>query len=337
MKAVVFHGVGDIRLDDVPEPKLSAPTDAIVRLTSSAIRGTDLHFVRGTFSGLQPGTVLGHEGVGIVEEVGRGVRNFTMGDRVVIPSIIACGYCSYCRSGYFSQCDTANPNGKDAGTSFYGGPGPTGPFNGLQAEYARTPFANVGMVKLPDEVCAEQAILISDIFPTGYFGADIAEIKPGDTVAVFGCGPVGIFAIISAGLMNAGRILAVDCVESRLEMARCHGAEVINFQQEDPIEAIKELTGGVGADRVIDAVGVDALTRHEGPAASSEEQQAKLKQEQQKVAPEARPQGDQWVPGDAPSQVVRWASKAIAKAGTLAVIGGLSAGRAGLSARGGDE
>ena len=198
MKAVVYHDVGDIRLEDVPEPRILAPTDAIVRITASAICGTDLHFVRGTVSGMQPGTILGHEGVGIVEELGADVRNLQVGDRVVIPSTIACGNCSYCRAGYFAQCDGANPNGKEAGTSFYGGPQTTGPFHGLQAEKARIPFANIGLVKLPPEISDDQAILLSDIFPTGYFGAEMAEVGSGDTVAVFGCGPVGQFAIASA-------------------------------------------------------------------------------------------------------------------------------------------
>ena len=189
MKAVVFHGVGDIRVDDVPEPKIQAPTDAIVRITASAICGTDLHMIRGTLPGMKPGTILGHEGVGVVEEVGPMVRNLKRGDRVVIPSTIGCGSCSYCRSGYFAQCDTANPNGPQAGTAFFGGPEMTGPFDGLQAEYVRVPYANVGLVKLPDGVTDDQAILLSDIYPTGFFGAHLAEIKDGDIVAVWGCGP----------------------------------------------------------------------------------------------------------------------------------------------------
>ena len=150
MKAVVWHGVGDIRLDDVSEPTIEQPTDAIVRLTASAICGTDLHMVRGTMTGMKPGTILGHEGVGIVEQVGPAVRNLKPGDRVIIPSTIACGYCSYCRDGYYSQCDNANPNGRLAGTSFFGGPEQTGPVQGLQAEKARIPFAGVGLVKIPD-------------------------------------------------------------------------------------------------------------------------------------------------------------------------------------------
>ncbi len=218
MQAVVWHGVGDIRLDDVPEPQINRPTDAIVRITSSAICGTDLHFIRGTVSNMVEGTILGHEGVGIVEKVGSSVRNFKEGDRVVIPSTIACGYCSYCRASYYAQCDNANPNGRDAGTAFYGGPKDTGPFNGLQCENALVPFASVGMVKLPDEVNDEKAIMLSDIFPTGYFGADMARIKPGHTVAIFGCGPVGQFAIASAKLRGAGRIYAVDSVDSRLPL-----------------------------------------------------------------------------------------------------------------------
>ncbi|GLV53489.1 glutathione-dependent formaldehyde dehydrogenase [Dictyobacter sp. S3.2.2.5] len=322
MKAVVFHDIGDIRLEDVAEPKIEQPTDAIVKLTSSAICGTDLHMVRGTFSGMVPGTILGHEGVGIVEQIGSDVRNLKVGDRVVIPSTIACGYCSYCRAGYYSQCDNANPNGKSAGTAFFGGPKETGPFNGLQAEKARVPFANANLVKLPQEVTDDKAILISDIFPTGYFGADMANIKPGHTVAVFGCGPVGLFAIASAKLMDAGRIFAIDTIPSRLEKARELGAEVIDYNAEDPVEALKRLTGGIGVDSAIDAVGVDANKPQSGPAAEQARQQSETyQQEVQKVAPQANPQGDNWHPGDAPSQVSEWAVQALAKAGTLSVIG----------------
>ncbi len=322
MKAVVFHQIGDIRLEDVPEPRFEQPTDAIVRITSSAICGTDLHFVRGTFSGMKEGTVLGHEGVGVVEQIGDAVRNIEIGDRVVIPSTIACGYCSYCRAGYPAQCDNANPNGASAGTAFYGGPQLTGPFNGLQAEKARIPFASVNLVKLPDEISDEQAILLSDIFPTGYFGADLANIHPGCTVAVFGCGPVGQFAIASARLMNAGRIFAIDSKPDRLEIARRQGAEVINFEEEDPVEVIKNLTGGIGVDRAIDAVGVDADHAHHGPAAGKAQQQAaQFEQQVQEVAPEQHPDGANWHPGDAPAQVHQWAMDALAKAGTLAIIG----------------
>ena len=322
MKAVVFHGVGDIRLDDVDEPQIQDSTDAIVRLTASAICGTDLHMIRGTMPGMKPGTILGHEGVGVVEEVGADVRNLRAGDRVVIPSTIACGYCSYCRAGYYAQCDNANPNGPQAGTAFFGGPEPTGPFDGLQAEKARIPFANAMLVKLPDAVIDEQAILLSDIFPTGYMGADMAEIEPGDTVAVFGCGPVGLFAILSADLLGAGRIFAIDRIPSRLDKARELGAETINFEEEDPVETLQRLTGGIGPDRIIDAVGVDAEAPTEGPAAEeAEEQRAEFEQEVEEVAPEQNPQNGQWQPGSAPSQVLTWAVKAVAKAGTISIIG----------------
>ena len=322
MKAVVFHGVGDIRTDDVPEPQIKDPTDAIVRLTASAICGTDLHFVRGTMSGMRPGTILGHEGVGVVEELGPDVRDLEVGDRVVVASTIACGSCSYCRAGYYAQCTEANPNGPEAGTAFFGGPESTGPFDGLQADKARIPYANVGLVKLPEEVNDEDAILISDIFPTGYFGADIAEIRAGDIVAVFGCGPVGQFAILSAKLLGAGRVLAVDGVEDRLEIARRQGAEVIDFNREDPVETIKRLTGGIGVDRVIDAVGVDAERPKEGPAAAaSAELEPSFRREIEANAPEIAPSDRNWKPGDAPSQALRWAVQALAKAGTLSIIG----------------
>lgn len=173
MKAVVFHDVGDIRLDDVPKPEIQEPTDAVVRIAASAICGTDLHMIRGTLSEMVPGTILGHEGVGVVEEVGSQARNLQPGQRMVIPSTLGCGYCSYCRAGYFAQCDNINPNGPQSGTAFFGGPQATGPFDGLQAEYARIPYAAVNHVKLPDTVSDEQAIMISDIFPTAYYGAEI--------------------------------------------------------------------------------------------------------------------------------------------------------------------
>src|SRR4051794_25825973 len=271
MKAVVFHAIGDIRLEDVPEPELKEPTDAIVRLTASAICGTDLHFVRGTFSGVKEGRILGHEGVGIVEQVGSMVRNLEVGDRVIIPSTIACGSCSYCRAGYFSQCDCANPGGKRAGTAFFGGPEAAGGYDGLQAEKARVPWAHVNLVRIPDSISDEQAILMSDIVPTGWFGADLADIHEGHTVAVFGCGPVGLFAITAAQLMG-GRVIAIDRLEDRLEMARRQGAQCVNFEQEDPVKTILALTGGIGVDRAIDAVGVDAQHAHGGPAGEQAQQ-----------------------------------------------------------------
>ena len=322
MKAVVWQGVGDIRLEDVAEPRIEQPTDAIVKLTASAICGTDLHMVRGTMSGMRPGTILGHEGVGVVEEVGSAVRNLKQGDRVLIPSTIACGYCSYCRAGYYAQCDNANPNGIQAGTCFFGGPEKSGPVHGLQAEKARIPFAGVGLVKLSDEVSDEQALLVSDIFPTGYMGAELAEIKPGNTVAVFGCGPVGQFAIASAKLFQAGRIFAVDNIPSRLEAAREQGAETIDFSKEDPVAMIRELTGGIGCDRAIDAVGVDAEAPHGGPGMKeAKEHEEEFRQELSQVAPQTNVRGENWHPGDAPSMALIWGVEALAKAGTFSIIG----------------
>jgi threonine dehydrogenase-like Zn-dependent dehydrogenase len=304
MKAVVFHGIGDIRIDTVPDPEVSQPTDAVVRLTASAICGTDLHMVRGTLGGMKPGTILGHEGVGIVEAVGRDVRNLKRGDRVLIPSTIACGSCAYCRAGYTAQCDVANPGGPRAGTAFFGGPADTGPFDGLQAEYARTPLANASLIRLPDAIDDDRAILMSDIFPTGYFGAQLAEVKPGDTVAVFGAGPVGQFAIASAKLLGAGRVIAIDRIASRLDMACAQGAETIDFSEEDPVDTVLRLTGGIGVDRVIDAVGVDAMRATHGPAAADRDAARAFDAEV-----------------DAVSQVLQWAVRAVAKAGTVAVIG----------------
>src|SRR5512146_765465 len=322
MKAVVFHGIGDIRLDNVKDPQIRNPNDAIVRLTASAICGTDLHMIRGTLPGMSSGTILGHEDVGVIQELGKGVRNFLPGQRVVIPSTIACGYCSYCRAGYFSQCDNANPNGKDAGTAFFGGPKSSGPIDGLQAEYARVPFANVGLVRLPDEVTDDQAILISDIFPSGYMAAELAEIRPGNTVAVFGCGPVGQFAIASAFMMDAGRVIAVDAIPSRLEMARAQGAEVIDFNRENPPDVIKETPGGIGADRVIDAVGIDANRPDSGPAAkAADKKESELKEVREAAAPKTNPKHGNWEPGSAPSMVLQWIIESVAKAGTVSIIG----------------
>jgi threonine dehydrogenase-like Zn-dependent dehydrogenase len=328
MKAVVFHGVGDIRLETVRDPKIEEPTDALIRITASAICGTDLHFIRGTLSGMQPGTILGHEAVGVIEEVGKDVRNLRKGDRVVVPSTICCGYCSYCRAGYQAQCDVAHPKGPHAGTPFYGGGAAGGDFDGLQAEYARIAYAAANLVKLPESVDDDRAILLSDIFPTAWFGADLAEIKDGDTVVVFGCGPVGQFAIASARLHGAGRVFAVDCIPSRLEMAQEQGAEIINFNREDPAEVLARMTGGIGPDRAIDAVGVDAVAPSAGPAAKeAKEHRAEFRQELKQVAPEANTRGRQWRAGDAPSQALDWGVKCLAKAGTLSIIGVYPEGR----------
>jgi threonine dehydrogenase-like Zn-dependent dehydrogenase len=324
MKAIVFYDVGDVRLEEVPEPEIIEPTDAIVEITASAICGTDLHIVRGAIGGMKPGTILGHEALGIVTDVGDDVRNFRRGDRVVIPSTIACGNCSYCRDGYFAQCDHANPHGRRAGTAMFGGPKVTGSFDGLQAEFARVPFANAGLVKLPDEVTNDQAILLSDIFPTGYFGAELAEVEPGDIVAVFGCGPVGQFAILSAFMMGAGRVLAIDNDPRRLSTARDQGAEAINFDEVNPVHSLLDLTRGIGPDRVIDAVGVDAKAPRSLDGFSDNEladdEIARVERQRSQVYDEdssARAS----TPGEAPTQALGWAVESLAKSGTLAIVG----------------
>lgn len=293
-----------------------------MRLTASAICGTDLHFVRGTMTGLKSGRILGHEGVGIIEQLGDEVRNFNVGDRVVICSTISCGTCSYCRAGYTAQCDNARPGGAGAGTAFFGGPEAAGGIDGLQAEKARIPFAASTMVKLPDEVSDDQAILISDIFPTAWFGALLAEITEADTVAVFGCGPVGQFAVASAMLQGAGghhRRSACRPPRNGARAGRLHR----QFRRGGSGRGDPEADGGVGVHRVIDAVGVDAQHAHHGPAARQAHQhEAEFAAEQKQVSPKQHPTKDgNWVPGDAPSQVLRWATKAVAKAGTIGIIG----------------
>jgi threonine dehydrogenase-like Zn-dependent dehydrogenase len=320
MKAVIFHAVGDIRVEDVPEPTIEAPTDAIVRLTASAICGTDLHFVRGTFSGVDKGQILGHEGVGVVERVGQGVADIRVGQRVIIPSTIGCGHCQFCEKQFYAQCDNANPGGKRAGTSFFGGPAAAGGYKGLQAEKARVPWADTNLVPIPDEISDDQAILMSDILPTAWFGADMAEIEQDDHVVVFGCGPVGQLAIASAKLMG-GRVIAVDRLPDRLAMARAQGAETINFDEVDPVDAIVKLTNGDGARRIIDAVGVDAQHAHDGPAEPGILQKVATAVEQRLIEPAAKTMGSHWIAGNSPNQVLNWAVEAVAKGGTLSIIG----------------
>lgn len=322
MKALVWHGEGDIRLDNVADPSIQDPHDAIVQITRSAICGTDLHFIRGTVAGMKEGTILGHEAVGVVTEVGSAVRRFSPGDRVIVCSTMSCGVCSQCRAGHTAQCDTANPNGPQAGTCFFGGPQPTGPVNGLQAEYARIPWASNTLIPLPENVSDDQAILLSDIFPTGWFGAELAGVRRGDTVAVYGAGIVGQFAIASAFRQGAARVWAIDGVEIRLAQALGQNADVIDFNTEDPVEALQEATLGAGVDAVIDAVGVDAQRPLRGPAAAKAEAQAeKFAAEVAEVAPTTNVQGDNWVPGNAPSQAAQWSVESVSKYGRIGVIG----------------
>jgi threonine dehydrogenase-like Zn-dependent dehydrogenase len=320
MKAVVFHAIGDVRLDEVPEPTLTEPKDAIVRLTVSAICGTDLHFVRGTFTGLEKGQILGHEGVGIVERVGPQVKNIRVGQRVIVPSTVGCGECQFCRKGFFAQCDTANPAGKLGGTVFFGGPVATGNLPGLQAEKARVPYADTGLVPIPDGISDDDAILLSDILPTAWFGTELAEVKDTGHVLIFGCGPVGQLAIACAKL-KGGKVIAVDRLPDRLAMAKRQGAQVIDFDEVDVAKAVLELTNGDGAAHVIDLVGVDAQHPQHGPGAPGLRQKAKEAVGQLLVEPQAHTHGKHFVAGDHPTQVLEWAVTCAAKAGTIAIVG----------------
>ncbi len=318
MKAVVWHGVGDIRLDNVSEPKIKSDNDAIVRITASAICGTDLHFIRGTFTGMKSGRIIGHEGLGVVEAVGKAVRNFRPGDRVIIPSTLGCGSCPHCRLGMFSQCDRMNELGPLGGTVFFGGPEAAGGIDGLQAEYARVPYASVNLLRLPQEITDDAGIMMSDILPTSYQAAEMANIKPGNSVAIFGCGPVGMLAIACAQHMGAGRVFAVDQVPSRLEEARKHGAETIDFSQENPVKVLHELTFGTGPDCVIDAVGVDATCAHH----TSGKMRKQFQGEMEDIAPDVKKsEKKKWWIGGAPSQALEWGVESVAKSGNLSIIG----------------
>jgi threonine dehydrogenase-like Zn-dependent dehydrogenase len=269
MKALTWHGHGDVRVENVPDPKIEAPTDAIVKITSTAICGSDLHLYDHYMMTMEKGDVLGHEPMGEVVEVGSGVGNLKVGDRVVVPFTISCGECWFCKRELYSLCDTSNPNkelaAKVMGMSpagLFGYSHMLGGFPGGQAEYLRVPYANVGPLKIPDGLRDEQVLFLSDIFPTGYMAAENAEIEPGDTVAVWGCGPVGQFALQSAWMFGAGRVIAIDRVPERLRMAETQGkAETINFDEEDVYDKLMEMTNGRGPDRCIDAVGAEAHFR----------------------------------------------------------------------------
>jgi threonine dehydrogenase-like Zn-dependent dehydrogenase len=266
MKALCWHGTGDVRIDNVPDPRIQEPRDAIVRITSSGICGSDLHLLDGFMPTMQQGDVLGHEPMGVVEEVGSAVRNLKKGDRVVVPFTISCGECLFCKKTLFSCCDRSNPNAEIARKAMghspaglFGYSHMLGGFPGGQAEYLRVPYADVGPIKIESGLPDEKVLFLSDIFPTGYMAAENAEIEPGDTVAVWGCGPVGQFAIKSAWMFNAGRVIAIDQVPERLKLAREKGnAQVIDFSGQDAYQQLQEMTGGIGPDRCIDAVGCEA-------------------------------------------------------------------------------
>jgi threonine dehydrogenase-like Zn-dependent dehydrogenase len=266
MKATCWMGKNTVRVETVPDPKILNARDAIVRITSTAICGSDLHLVDGYVPSMQKGDVLGHEFMGEVVEVGKEISNLNIGDRVVVPFPIACGNCSACQAQAYSLCESSNPNAwmaeemwGHATAGMFGYSHLTGGYAGGQAEYARVPFADVGPLKVPDGMPDEQVLFLSDILPTGYMGAEMCDIKPGDVIAVWGCGPVGQFAIKSAYLLGAERVIAIDRFPYRLRMANEKaGAETINYEEVDVLDALKEMTGGRGPDACIDAVGMEA-------------------------------------------------------------------------------
>ena len=266
MRALAWHGKFDVRVDNVPDPTILNPRDAIIRVTSTAICGSDLHLYDGVIPTMMSGDILGHEFMGVVEETGSR-STLQKGQRVVVPFTISCGSCYFCQKQQFSACDNSNPVEKQeiseklyghAMSGLFGYSHMTGGYPGGQAEYARVPFSDVGPIVIPDGMDDEQVLFLSDILPTGWMAAENAGIQPGDTVAVFGCGPVGLFAVQSAVLMGAERVIAIDHHPHRLELARRFGAEIVDFSQTKVVDALMEMTGGIGPDSVIDAVGMEA-------------------------------------------------------------------------------
>jgi threonine dehydrogenase-like Zn-dependent dehydrogenase len=266
MRALCWNGKHDVRFEEVPDPEILNPQDAIVRVSLAAICGSDLHLYDGRIPSMEKGDILGHEFMGEVVEVGPGVQRLRPGERVVVPFAIACGRCWFCSQGLSSLCDNSNPNGWIT-EKLYGHPAGglfgyshmMGGYAGGQAEYVRVPFADVGPLPVPPEISDEQALFLSDVFPTGYMAAENCNIQPGDTVAIWGCGPVGQFAIQSAFLLGAERVIAVDRFPERLRLAESWGrAEVLDYEQVDVLEALREMTGGRGPDSCIDAVGMEA-------------------------------------------------------------------------------
>lgn len=266
MRAACWFGTKDIRVERVPDPKILNPRDAIIRITTTAICGSDLHLYGGYIPTMRRGDILGHEFMGEVVELGNSVRNLSLGDRVVVPFPIACGNCFACSQQMYSLCENSNPNAWMAEklwghspAGIFGYSHLTGGYAGGQAEYARVPFADVGPIEVPGSLTDEQVLFLSDIFPTGYMAAEACGIRNGQTVAVWGCGPVGQFAIKSAQLLGAGRVIAIDHLPGRLRMARENsGAVTVNYEEADVYESLMEITGGLGPDAVIDAVGMEA-------------------------------------------------------------------------------
>ncbi|WOB05981.1 zinc-dependent alcohol dehydrogenase [Piscinibacter gummiphilus] len=269
MKALCWHGKKDIRYDTVPDPKIEHPRDAIIKMTSCAICGSDLHLFDGFMPGMEKGDVMGHEFMGEVMEVGPENKKLKVGDKVVVPFTICCGECEQCRRGNFSVCETTNRN-KDLADKVFGHTTAglfgythlTGGYAGGQAEFVRVPFADVAPVKIPDGLSDEQVLFLGDIFPTGWQAAVACDIQSTDTVAVWGAGPVGQFAIRSAVMLGAKQVIAIDRLPERLSMAKAGGAITINFEEESVIERLQQLTKGKGPEKCIDAVGMESHATH---------------------------------------------------------------------------
>jgi len=259
MLATTFRGPNRVRVTNKAEPKIEHPNDVVLRVTRTAICGSDLHLLHGLVPDTRVGCTFGHEFAGVVDQVGPSVESLAVGDRVVVPFNISCGTCFFCTRELTGNCENSNPNSSVA-SGVYGYSHTTGGFDGGQAEYVRVPFADVGPMKIPDDMSEEEVLFLSDILPTGYQAAEMGSIKPGETVVVFGCGPVGLFAQKSAWLLGAGRVIAVDYLEYRLEFARQYnGVETVNFRQvDDVVSVLQKMTEGRGADVCIDAVGCEA-------------------------------------------------------------------------------
>jgi threonine dehydrogenase-like Zn-dependent dehydrogenase len=266
MRANVWHGKKDVRVDNVPDPQILNPRDAIVKITSTAICGSDLHLYNGFVPTMEKGDIIGHEFMGEIVELGGEVKNLKIGDRVVVPFPIACGNCFYCQEKLYSVCENSNPNAAMAEkmwghspAGIFGYSHLTGGYAGGQAEYARVPYADVGPIKIPEDMSDEQALFLSDILPTGYMAAEACDIKPGSVVAVWGCGPVGQFAMQSAWLLGAEKVIGIDRFPERLRMAREKSKAItLDYEEVDVATALKDLTGGRGPDACIDAVGMEA-------------------------------------------------------------------------------
>jgi S-(hydroxymethyl)glutathione dehydrogenase / alcohol dehydrogenase len=313
MKALVYHGEKNVQIDDKPRPQIKDPEDVILRVTTTALCGSDLHLYHGTVPGMEPGQTSGHEFMGTIEERGPEVHEVKVGDKVVIPFNIDCGRCWYCRNGLWSQCDRSNPNGELGGA--FGYTQVMGGYDGGQAEFVRVPFANtVASLKVPEKIRTDEEVLfLSDVLPTGYFGVDIANVQPGDDVAVFGAGPVGYFSVMCSFLRGAARVFSIDHWPTRLRKTKDLGAEILNFDDDDPVEKLKRETGGRGVI-CIDAVGYEAVGHTGGIGNGGNGDSQNPKHNHSEVSDPA------YEPAN-PLQVINWMSQAARKYSIVSIPG----------------